>query len=547
MDETTDAVAVPVVTVQLEVSPELHGRARMESVAVSAVAKVVADILKKLGIPGRCDVTWQPNDQLRGSRPLAIYANGRPCRYSDELMVLLYSYVLGKVARPLDSLSELPEWLTGGDEHLVAEWVTLLCGQALTQHAGILLGREQARAYCKSLATNGATYDDAYLAPVLARVLDLGISLSDHGSVTEAIGDNPVEDDLYESLVSLLRSNSIEVRMERSYLRRLTLAEGARGPELFTFLRDGLYAELGVEYPSFQIVPDATLRPGGFVFSVNHVSGAPLIGLPEDRILVNDVPDRLRPMGFTTEPALNPATYQTNGIASREDKDRLEAAKLTTWDAFQFLILSLAAELRAKNARLVERSMAAQMLSQIESAFPELVRASNEHIPVDQLTAILRGLAADQVSLRNLRRILELLLECELFVHPGASVAERISYVKSGLADAIAYKYTRGGSALVVYLLDVAAEQAIAEGNDLGNLGLAPAIVRAIRAELRNLPSNAVWPILLVGDAVCASLQKMIADELPRMRVLSYSQLPPDLNVQPVARIELHHGVEVSP
>jgi len=175
------------------------------------------------------------------------------------------------------------------------------------------------------------------------------------------------------------------------------------------------------------------------------------------------------------------------------------------------------------------------------------VRASNEHIPVDQLTAILRGLAADQVSLRNLRRILELLLECELFVHPGASVAERISYVKSGLADAIAYKYTRGGSALVVYLLDVAAEQAIAEGNDLGNLGLAPAIVRAIRAELRNLPSNAVWPILLVGDAVCASLQKMIADELPRMRVLSYSQLPPDLNVQPVARIELHHGVEVSP
>ena len=153
---------------------------------------------------------------------------------------------------------------------------------------------------------------------------------------------------------------------------------------------------------------------------------------------------------------------------------------------------------------------------------------------------VLRGLVAEQVSIRNLRRILELLLKHLSFsVHPGAPIGERLRYVQQGLSDAIANKYRKGATALVVYLLDPAAERRIAATQDSPVANLAPQVVKAIRDELRRMPPTASLPLILVGETVCTPLQTMIADELPRMRVVSSSQLPPDLNVQPVARIGL--------
>jgi len=539
------AAAVPTVPIRLKLSPELCQRAGMEAVAVPAITTAVTELLSTLGIPGQPEVTWEPNDEEPAAgRPLALCANGRLCRYSDELMVLLYSYVQGKVAMSLDALNGLQAWLTSAQEHLVAEWLALLCRHTLGSDAGVLLGAEQARAYCTALAsaTGGPVPDHERLAPMLARVLDLGIAIADHAAVAAALDEGTGTDDAAgEALVSKLRPDRIEVRMEGSYLRRLSIDDGARGPELFAYLRNGLFTELGVAYPRFQIVLDDTLRRGGFAFSVNHLAGVPLIGLPQNCILVNALPDRLRLMEVAAEPALNPATYLPCALAPRDAKERLEAEGLTTWDTFEFLILGLAGELRAKNGRLVDRSLTQQMLEQLGRSFPELEQATNAHLSVDQVTAVLRGLAAEQISIRNLRRILELLLEHEFFIRSGAPVAERLSYVRQGLADAIARKYTQGAPALVAYLLDTAAEQAIAARHDLPDADLARQTIKAIRTELNRYPSTATgsWPLILVGEAVRTPLQTMIAGELPRMRVLSYSQLPPDLNLLPVARIGL--------
>jgi hypothetical protein len=545
MDNPTADAAVPTVPIRLKLSPDLFRRADMQAAAVPAITAAVAELLSTLGIPGRPEVSWEPNDEEpAGGRPVAIYANGRLCRYSDELMALLYSYVQGKAPLSLDALDGLPAWLTGAEGNLAAEWLALLCRQALGREAGVLLGAEQAQAYCAALAlaTDGPACDPARLAPILARVLDLGIAIADQAAVAAALDESADADDAAgEALISKLRPGRIEVRMEESYLRRLSIDDGARGPQLFTYLRDGLFSELGVAYPHFQIVADGSLRSGGFAFTVNHLPGVPLIGLPPDRILVSGVPDRLRPMEIAAEPALNPATYAPCALAPLDAKDRVEAAGLTTWDSFEYLILSLAGELRAKHGRLVDRSLAQQMVEHLGKAFPELERAAKEHLPLDQVTAVLRGLAAEQISIRNLRRILESMLEHELTIRSGAPAAERLIYVRQGLADAIAHRLMQGAPALVAYVLDPAVEQAIADGQDRADADLARRLMQAIRAQ-RNVDSSGAtgnwWPIL-VGEAACTPLRATIAGELPRMRVLSYSQLPPDLSLLPVARIGL--------
>ena len=540
MDTPATTGSAPVLSVRLTLAPELARRFEqgLQAAAIPAVEAAIAELLRGLGIPGSPAVSWQPTTgALAAGRPLALEADGRLCRYNEELMVALASYVQGSVLAPLDAPLA---WLVGAAEPAAAEWLALLCRHALGQHAGALLGAEQARALCGELATlaGGPAFDPQRTAPILARALDLGLSLADRGAVAAALGDSDGDADARaERLIAALRPSRVEIRIERSYVRQLSLAHGARAPELFRYMREGLYGELGVSLPPFQFIPDDGLRPGAIVFVLNHLPGVPLIGLPPGHLLVSDTPDRLGLLGQAAVPALNPATAMPSSLAPEAALEPLEAAGLTTWDGLAYVILSLAGELRKRCWRLVDAGLAGQMLEQIGRTFPELKAAAGSHLALEQLTAVLRGLVAEQISIQNLPRILQLLLEYELFVRPGAPTAERLSYVRAGLGDAIAYRITRGATALVVYLLDPAVERRVAAPG--GSQEVAQELLDALRAELAHLPATAAWPPLLVSEPAYAPLQAIVADELPRLRVLSFPQLPPNLNVQPVARIML--------
>jgi hypothetical protein len=545
MDTPMTDKTEPSVPIQLKLAPELARRFEQElqAAALPAITAAVTKLFSQLGLPGRPELSWLPSaEALAARRPLEIIVHGRLCRHSDELMVMLWSYVQGKVARPLDTPGELQAWLASADVSLVAEWLALLCRHTLGLHAGVLLEAWQVRAYCARLTPPAGTPapDPARLAPILAHVLNLGISIADHAAVAATFADGTASDDtLAEGLIAVLRPNRIEIRIERAYLRQLSINDGARAPELFAFLRDGLFVELGVVYPRFRIVPDETLRPGGIILTINHLPGVPFLGLPPDRILVNDTPERLRLEGIAAEPALNPATYLPCALAPLDAQQSIEASGLTTWDQLAFLILSFASFLRAESKFFIDRRLTQQMLQQLGEAFPALEQAANAHLSLDRLTAVLRGLIAEQISIRNLQRILGLLLEHELLMHAGASLLEQIGYVRAGLNEMLAYKYKRDQVALVVYLLDPGTERFVAAADGLCDDQMEQQLIDAFRAELDQLPPTAFWPTLLVSEAAYAPLQTMLAAELPRLRMLSYPQLPPDLNVQPVARIEL--------
>ena len=100
---------------------------------------------------------------------------------------------------------------------------------------------------------------------------------------------------------------------------------------------------------------------------------------------------------------------------------------------------------------------------------------------------------------------------------------------------------------LVAYLLDqkleaIVLSAAIGHG-DFRLSGLShdeeqeDSILDAIRLELQHLPQTAQMPLLLTSTNVRSSLKEIIAGEFPHLFVISYQELTPDMNVQPVARI----------
>jgi type III secretion protein V len=313
--------------------------------------------------------------------------------------------------------------------------------------------------------------------------------------------------------------------------------------ELVPFMRDGLFVELGVRYPGVRARGNPSLQPGQYSIQINEVpvvTGTAQIG----SILVNDTADRLRMMGVDGAEAVNPATRHSAAWVSEQHKPMLESAGLTTWDVPGYMILHLAAVLRRHAREFVGVQETQSMLDQLEKAFPAIVK---EVVPkvvnVLKLTDILGRLVEEEISIRDLRGILQAVADHGQIEADSVMLTE---HVRVSQKRYISHKYARGTNTLVVYLLDPQIEEAIrgsvkrtAAGTHLAlEPDLAQEIVQAVRNECGHLPPTAQRPVLLTPMDIRRYVRKLLEYEFnPAFTVVSYQELSPDLNIQPVARI----------
>ena len=399
------------------------------------------------------------------------------------------------------------------DPERLAEMVSLVCRSALASEPGLWAV-------------------DMTLWPLL----DLGISIAD---IPSDRGPRPDKPNAIEELIAERARKAVDLFVEPAYLQALT-SETDRG-DLFPFLREGLFTELGLPLPAFRFRLDPTLRPGGFAVGVHDVRTMPRIGLSPNTILVNDTPERLALRGVDAQATANPANNQPCGVTSIDHKQMLTDEGLTTWDPLEYLILALA-EIARRHARcLVTKQVTARLIESITPTFPALIEALGELIPDAVFTCVLRDLLTDRLSIRNLRRILELLLRYETDEDVRRR-CDRTTYVRSGLGDAVAHNVTRAQNTLAAYLLDSALEQAFQGNADvvetrMGDDEAVTAIRVALSEELSRLPQTSLVPSILTHDEVRAAVRAALRPQFPDIIVLSYRDIPPTTNIQPVARL----------
>jgi type III secretion protein V len=313
--------------------------------------------------------------------------------------------------------------------------------------------------------------------------------------------------------------------------------------ELIPFMRDGLFVELGVRFPGVRARGNASQPPGAYQVQINEVpvvTGQATLG----HILVNDTVDRLKLMNIQGFEAINPATRQPAAWVPEQHRDTLEAAGLTTWDVPGYIILHMAAVLRRNAREFVGVQETQTMLEQLEKAFPAIVK---EVVPkvvnVLKLTDILQRLVEEEISIRDLRGILQALAEYGQVEADNVMLTE---HVRAAQRRYISHKYARGTGTLVVYLLDPNIEEAIRGSVKRTSAGahlalepeLAQEIVQAVRSECGHLPPSAQRPVILTAMDIRRYVRKLLEYEFnPSFSVLSYQELSPELNIQPVARI----------
>jgi type III secretory pathway component EscV len=553
----------------LDVAEPLHGA------VLNDVQQKLDDIVGVLGVPGvvALDIGPLPAKERADFQWMSLRVNGILCRYPEEVLLFAWSYAAGR--RPYLGSAEVQSRIREArsaqaeDEWSpVAAFFGLACAEIVSRQPAVLLAAAHAAVYSARLEglltsdeqPNPSLLNTDWLLPILKRLLELRLSISDTKKVASVLADSSEEqwEDVAENLVDTLAPHVVELRVPETYVSLLTTQpEGSS--DLLTYVRETMFDELGIVFPPLRPVPMVGLKPNSFQFLINHLPTLPVLGLGTGECLVNATTENVRQREIEGQEAVNPVTEQPATVVDVGKKELLEEMGFTAWNQADYCLLVLAETLRRNCACFVHPFLIESQLEQLGRAFPALVEAARAKASVKKVTRVLRALVSEEVSIRDLWSILERLLDYQyrasdperyLLLDDRLSISsylqcrrrdDLVSFVRAGLKRQISNKFTRGTSTLGVYLLDPELEKLFNDPNIDTTLDeeRQEYIITALANELSNLPPTVQRPSILTAIDIRIGIRDAIKLTFPRIGVLSYEELWPGLNIQPVARISL--------
>jgi type III secretion protein V len=183
------------------------------------------------------------------------------------------------------------------------------------------------------------------------------------------------------------------------------------------------------------------------------------------------------------------------------------------------------------------------ILEFIEKSFPDLIKEVTRMVPLQKLTDIFKRLVQEQISIKDLRTILEALSEWAQTEKDPVILTE---YIRSSLKRYISYKYSQGQSTLAVYILDQEIEDmiraSIKQTSAGSYLALDPdsvqLILHAMRTTITPTPPGGQLPVLVTNVDVRRFTKKLIEGEFPEIPVLSVQEIVPEIRMQPLGRVQ---------
>ncbi|GAB4225468.1 MAG: SctV family type III secretion system export apparatus subunit CdsV [Chlamydiales bacterium] len=308
-------------------------------------------------------------------------------------------------------------------------------------------------------------------------------------------------------------------------------------------MRQALYHDLGVRFPGVHV------RTRSPVLEVDeysvHLNEVPIVRakILQGHVLTNESEENLKRYNLPY------TTYKnTLGLPSLwvEDKytELLKKAGIKYWGHLEVMILHLSYFFRNYASEFVGIQEVKSMLEFMEKSFPDLVKEVTRLIPLQKMTDIFKRLIQEQISVKDLRTILESLTEWAQSEKDTVLLTE---YVRSSLKRYISYKYSQGQSVLSVYILDPEIEDmvrgAIKQTSAGSYLALDPDSVQLILQSIRHVvappPPGGQPPVMLTAIDVRRFVRKLIEMEFPDMSVVSYQEIVSEIRIQPLGRIQI--------
>jgi flagellar biosynthesis protein FlhA len=349
-----------------------------------------------------------------------------------------------------------------------------------------------------------------------------------------------------ENLASLLKMDELTLEIGFQLIPIVDEKQGGQMLNRVRALRRHLATELGFIVPPVHITDNLRLKPREYVVSLRGIEIARWQTEQNCLLAVNADP-KVRPLPGveTREPAF--------GVMARWIQPGLEeqalAAGYSVVDQTTVIGTHLGELIRRHAHELLGRQEVKRLLDSMNETHPKLVE---ELVPklmtLGEVQRVLQQLLREQVSIRDLGAILEVLVEA---VQQSKNVVHLVESVRQSLGRGLIHPLLDSDGGLRVLMLEPTLEAELLHTFDphgtglrLGDgekpLGMPADFLRRLVESVKRLTggaSTSALPVLLCQSPARYHVRRWLEPFLPKVTVLAPAEIPPEIRVRSVGTV----------
>ena len=306
-------------------------------------------------------------------------------------------------------------------------------------------------------------------------------------------------------------------------------------------LRSALYFDLGVPFPGVNLRENAQLKENEYVLNLDEIPIARGC-LESNCVLVREDPDNVRMLGIDVKEGLPFLPSENAWWVSESEAYKLKEFGISYLEKEKVISLNLSLVLARHASDFIGLQETKFLLDKMEERAPDLVHEATRLLTLQKIAEIFKRLVQEQISIRDLRAILESIIA---WAPKEKDLIMLCEYIRTSLSRQISYKYCAGQNILPAVLLEPNVEEVIRKSirqTSAGSfLALDPQSSKSILADAKRALGNRKGKnvVIIASIDIRRYVRRLIESEFFDVAVLDYQELTPEISVQPVDRIRI--------
>ena len=319
----------------------------------------------------------------------------------------------------------------------------------------------------------------------------------------------------------------------------IALVDKAQGGELLGRLkgvRRKLTQELGFLIPAVHVRDNLELAPGQYRVLLH---GVPIAtgDLHPERVLALDPGRVFGPLEGL--PGKDPAFGLDAVWILPTQRAHAESLGYTVVDAATVVATHLSHLVRERAAELLGHDEVQQLLAAVGKQTPKLVEdLTPKLLPLSVVVRVLQSLLAERVPIRQLRQIVEALLEHGAHTQDPSVLT---AAVRTALGRFIVQELNGMNAELPVFTLAPALERVLQDSVSGAGAALEPGLAERLHTNLSECvtrqESRGEPAVLLVPGQIRAAIARLVRHSVPSLAVLAYGEVPEDKRLRLVGAV----------
>lgn len=328
----------------------------------------------------------------------------------------------------------------------------------------------------------------------------------------------------------------------------ISLVDESQGGNLFNKIsttRKFIALEFGVLIPPVRVRDNLQLSPNEYIIKIKG-NVASSFEIHPDRFLAMNpggIEEKLEGI-LTRDPAFMLQSYWI----TREEKDRAELLGYTVVDAVSVLSTHLQETLKNNFDKILSRQAVKQLLENLKKDYPAVI----EDIPADVLSLgtiqkVLQNLLKELIPIKDLVQIIEALID---YSKVTKNIDVLTEYVRHSLSNTIANLYKDGNG--IIHAASIGSKLESFFTSSLQNqkesvqtMGLTPQMLSELKNKIEliteKFDSLGYKSIFITSATIRPYFYRLINASFPSVAVLSYTELPSQIEIEFIDNLELEH------